>query len=93
MTARSTVPTPKKDRASGTWGFIFDSSQPKPDGTRRQIRRRGFATKAEAQAELSKAIAADRVADASADGLTVAGVIDQFIRASVWRRRRRRRSR
>ena len=42
--------TAKKDTATGTWYFVVDL--PSPDGKRRQIRRRGFATKKEAKAAL-----------------------------------------
>ena len=42
---------PRKDRQSGTWFFIVDLP-PRGDGGRRQVKRRGFKTKAEAQAAL-----------------------------------------
>ena len=50
----------KKD-ASGRWGFVVDL--PSLDGRRRQARRRGFASKREAQAELDRVKA--QVADAA----------------------------
>lgn len=42
---------PRKDPKTGTWSFVVDLP-PHPDGRRRQARRRGFRTKAEAQAAL-----------------------------------------
>lgn len=42
---------PKKDPKSGTWWFVVDL-QASGDGHRRQVKRRGFRTKAEAQAAL-----------------------------------------
>lgn len=80
MTTRNTAPTPKKDVRSGDWYFVFDSCQPRPDGSRRQIRRRGFPTKGAAKAELDRALAEDRALTASGEGLTVKAVLDQFIR-------------
>ena len=40
-----------KQQPNGTWVFVVDV--PAPNGGRRQLRRRGFATKKEAQAELT----------------------------------------
>ena len=37
--------------SNGTWSFVVDV--PGANGKRRQVRRRGFVTKKEAQAELS----------------------------------------
>ena len=42
---------PRKDPKRGTWFFVVDVGI-KPDGTRTQIYRRGFRTKADAQREL-----------------------------------------
>ena len=42
---------PRKDPKSGTWWFVVDLPLG-PDGRRAQARRRGFRTKAEAQAAL-----------------------------------------
>jgi integrase len=42
---------PKKDPKSGTWWFVVDLPA-RGDGHRRQVKRRGFRTKAEAQAAL-----------------------------------------
>lgn len=61
MTSRSA--TPQRDE-SGRWGFVVDLG-PASDGRRRQARRRGFATKKEAQATL------DRLRVSSADGTFV----------------------
>lgn len=74
---RATAPTPKK-ATDGTWWFVFDSSHPRPDGSRRQVKRRGFATKGAAQDELDRLRREDRPPDV--DGLTVGFVLDQFIR-------------
>lgn len=53
MAKRSTAATPRRDAKTGTWWFIVDTA-PGPDGSRRQARRRGFRTKAEAQEALDK---------------------------------------
>src|SRR3954453_19065993 len=45
--------TPRKDPSNGSWWFIVELP-PKPDGSRRQVKRRGFRTKAEAQAALDE---------------------------------------
>jgi integrase len=45
------VSAPRKDRQSGTWWFVVDLPAG-GDGRRRQAKRRGFKTKAEAQAAL-----------------------------------------
>jgi hypothetical protein len=58
--SRASAPTPKRDRKTGLWYFVFDSKHPKPDGSRRQIFRRGFKTLAIAKAELKQALAEDR---------------------------------
>ena len=42
---------PRKDTSKGTWWFVVDLT-PAPDGRRRQAKRRGFKTKAAAQAAL-----------------------------------------
>ncbi len=42
---------PRRDPANGTWWFVVDLA-PAADGRRRQAKRRGFKTKAEAQAAL-----------------------------------------
>jgi integrase len=47
----STAGSIKKD-ASGLWAFVVD--MPAPDGKRKQLRRRGFATKKAAQEELTR---------------------------------------
>jgi integrase len=44
---------PRKDPKSGTWGFVVDVGRSE-DGKRVQARRRGFATKAEAQRKLDE---------------------------------------
>jgi hypothetical protein len=49
---RAASAVPKKD-AAGRWWFVVDGGMG-PDGERRQVRRKGFPTKKEAQAELDK---------------------------------------
>jgi integrase len=81
-TTRSTAPSPKRDPNTGTWRFVFDSIHPNPDGSRRQVYRRGFAKRAEAKAELNRLRHEDAELIAPADGtLTVGMVLDSFIRA------------
>ncbi len=53
MSARGSV---KRD-ASGQWAYVFDRAT--PDGRRRQVRRRGFATRREATADMAKEAAKD----------------------------------
>lgn len=73
---------PRKDEVRGTWYFVFNSTHPNPDGSRRQVKRRGFTSKKAAQAAMDQ----ERRTDASLlprteDGvLTVAGVLSQFVR-------------
>ena len=50
---------PRKDPASGRWWFVVDLP-PGPDGRRRQAKRRGFKTKAEAQAAIDELRVAGR---------------------------------
>jgi integrase len=51
--SRSASATPQKDPATGTWWFIADLPVG-PDGRRRQAKRRGFRTRAAAQAALDE---------------------------------------
>src|SRR4051794_33473609 len=44
---------PRRDARNGTWWFVVDLG-PGPDGRRRQGKRRGFQTKAEAQAAIDE---------------------------------------
>jgi hypothetical protein len=44
---------PRKDPANGTWWFVVDLPRGE-DGKRRQVKRRGFRTKAEAQQALDE---------------------------------------
>lgn len=46
-------PAPRKDPSNGTWWFVVDISSGK-DGRRQQAKRRGFHTKAEAQAVMDE---------------------------------------
>lgn len=78
---RASIATPKKNAGTGKWGWVFSSAQPRPDGSRRQIRRSGFPTRAVAQAALDKARREDGQAPQGGRGvLTVAGLLEQFIR-------------
>jgi integrase len=79
---RSTTAAPRKDPKTDTWRFVFDSVHPNPDGSRRQIRRRGFTTRSAAKDELDRLRREDADLIAPLDGtLTVGMVLDQFIRA------------
>lgn len=79
---RSTSPAPKKDPKTDTWRFVFDSIHPNPDGSRRQVYRRGFATRGAAKMELDRLRTEDAELIAPADGtLTVGMVLDAFTRA------------
>ena len=49
----SSSAAPRKDLTTGTWFFVVDLPA-RGDGRRRQVRRRGFRTKAEAQAALDE---------------------------------------
>jgi integrase len=67
---------PRKDATNGTWWFVVDLA-PAADGRRRQAKRRGFKTKAEAQAAL------DDLRVASRQGTYVAPVrqtVAEFLR-------------
>jgi integrase len=61
---------------NGTWGFVFTSRYPRPDGGRRQIRKRGFPTMAKAVAARDRA----RRDETPGTAGTVGDVLDQFIR-------------
>lgn len=87
MTGRATKPTPRptpsKYREGGKvrWQFVFASATRNPDGSRRQIRRKGFETKTAADAELDRVFAEDRANVGGERDLTVGDVLDDFIRA------------
>ena len=49
--SRNSAAAPRKDPKTGTWFFVVDVG-PGADGKRRQVLRRGFATKKQAQEEL-----------------------------------------
>ena len=53
MTKRAGTAGPRQDPNTGTWGFVVDGP-PGPNGERRQIRKRGFKTKREAQEVLDQ---------------------------------------
>ena len=52
-TNRNATAAPRKDPKPGTWWFIVDLGKG-PNGKRRQARRHGFTTKAQALEELTK---------------------------------------
>ncbi len=82
MTARSTNPEPKKDAKTGTWTFRFDGVHPNPDGSRRQIRRRGFLTLKEAKSALDQLQREDaNLSPSAVAGMTVAAVMGSFVRS------------
>lgn len=85
-TKRASGPRPRPERGTGDWRngkwygkweFSFTSAHPRPDGRRREIHRRGFDTRKEAQAELDRLLAEDQPPEAA--GLTVGMVLDDFI--------------
>jgi integrase len=49
---RRNTAVPVRDPETGTWGFVVDVGRDPSTGKRRQVRRRGLATKRAAQAEL-----------------------------------------
>jgi integrase len=80
--SRSAAAAPKRNPKTGTWGWIFDSVHPNPDGTRRQIRRRGFEKLSDAKDELDRALKEDAELYAPVSkGLAVTSVVEAFIRA------------
>lgn len=78
MASRSSVPVPRRDPKRGTWMFAFDSVRPHPDGRRRQIRRRGFATRKEAADELRRLMEEDRKL-AGTEAVTVGQLVDDLL--------------
>lgn len=78
---RGAAPSPKRDLKTGTWRFVFDSVHPNPDGSRRQVYRRGFAKRSDAKTELDRLQREDAELIAPLDGtLTVGMVLEQFVR-------------
>jgi len=76
MPVRAKAATPQRDERTGAWGFVFDLPGG-PDGERRQIRRRGFKTKREAQEALDKLRVSSREGTfVEPSRLTVAGYLD-----------------
>lgn len=61
--------------------FVFESIHPRPDGSRRQVRRRGFPTKSAAQSALDRARSDDRGLLNPGGSLTVGDLLDRFLRA------------
>ncbi len=51
---RSQSAAPRRDPESGTWGFVVDAGIDPGTGKRRQVRRRGFATRKAAEQELAR---------------------------------------
>jgi len=79
MSKRAASAAPRKDDATGTWWFVVDGGVG-PDGERRQVRRRGFKTKAAAQEELDKVRGKARTASYVAPAkLTVKAYLTQWI--------------
>ena len=52
MTKRARTAAPKYDETTGTWGYVFDLGPDPTTGKRRQVRRRGFRRKMDAQSQL-----------------------------------------
>ena len=77
-TNRARAPQPKKD-GRGKWQFVFDSQHPNADGSRRQIRRGGFATERVARVALKAELERDAALLIRDDRLTVTSVLDQFV--------------
>lgn len=73
-----------KQDPGGTWSLVVDTA---PAGTvRRQIRRRGFRTKREAQAELNRLLhSLDEGAFVKPDRITVAEYLQAWLDAWRWR--------
>ena len=61
----------KPHRCHGSWGFVLEDGR-RPDGTRRQISKAGFATKREARAALDEVLARQAAGLADVQNLTVA---------------------
>jgi integrase len=76
---RATTATPKKAK-DGTWWFVFDSVHRKGDGSRIQIKRTKFRTKAEAKQELDRLRNDDGATSAHVEKLTVRKLFDDYIR-------------
>ena len=77
---RARAPQPRKD-SRGKWQFVFDSRHSNADGSRRQIRRGGFATERAARAALKAELERDAALLVRDDGLTVLSVLDQFLQS------------
>ncbi len=80
MTQRAGSATPRKDPKTGKWYFVVDGGLDPNSGKRRQVRRRGFATKAEAQQALDRVRGQARSASYVAPTkLTVEQYLSQWI--------------
>jgi integrase len=78
--SRSASATPQKDPATGTWWFVIDS--PSGGSRRRQLRRRGFKTKAAAQAALDELrVAARRGGYVPRSNQTLGEFLDEWLRS------------
>ncbi len=72
---------PRKDESTATWGFVVDLGAG-PDGERRQARRRGFATKRQAQEALDRLrVTARDQTYVEPNRLTVAAYLDAWCAA------------
>ena len=78
--------TVRKDVASGTWYFVHDGPR-QTDGRRRQVRRRGFATKRECEQALreseTRAAAGELPTPAA---MTVADLLHRWLEFQAGRR-------
>ena len=76
---RSVSATPKKDPKSGTWYFMVDAGVD-GDGRRRQVHRRGFRTRADAEEELDTVRGQARTSSYTPPTkLTVASYLERWI--------------
>lgn len=75
---RAGSPQARQDKTRGDWYFAFDSVQKHPDGSRRQVKRRGFATKTAAKNALKAARAEDEALAGKA-APTIDDILDEFI--------------
>jgi integrase len=83
MSRRNSNACPKRDPKTGTWYFVIDGGETN-DGRRKQIRRRGFATKKAAQAELNRlAGAVDRDAHVDITAMTVGDFLEQWLSSTL----------
>lgn len=68
----------RSHRCRGPWYFIVDAGR-KPDGSRRQLHRGGFASRKEAQAALDEEVARQRAGITPVRDLTVEDYLDSWL--------------